>query len=292
MEARLWRELYWIVSQVSWERVRGGRRFSDALIVLTLLWAAFNHRPISWAVVRQNWPVWVQRWVKRMPSSTTMSRRLRSPSVQAFLDAVLERAQSNFPRSMILVIDGKPLVIGGGSKDRQARPGRAVGGMARGYKLHMLMELSGRIVACRIAAMADSEQKMAVRLLRGVTGYAYGLGDGNYDSNKVHRAADCVGVQMVVMRRRPFTSLGHHRHTPGRLRSIELTEGPSGFGATLLNERDSIERQFGNLTSFSAGLGPLPAWVRTHHRVSRWVQAKLIINAVRIATRMPQTAAA
>jgi hypothetical protein len=52
MEARLWRELYRIVWEATRGRGAGGRRFADAWIVLTLLWAAFNHRPISWAVRR------------------------------------------------------------------------------------------------------------------------------------------------------------------------------------------------------------------------------------------------
>src|SRR5262245_12036594 len=33
------------------------------------------------------------------------------------------------------------------------------------------------------------------------------------------------------------------------------------------------------------GLGPLPAWVRRHHRVHRWVWAKLIINGVRVVEK-------
>src|SRR5512146_2922051 len=124
MEARQWQRVYSIVREVECCRPGGGRRFGDWLIVLTLLWAAFNHRPVSWAVQRRNWPVWCLRWIPRLPSSTTMSRRLRKASVLDFQAATLERAQRELPRSVCLVIDGKPLVIGGGTKDRQAGYGR------------------------------------------------------------------------------------------------------------------------------------------------------------------------
>jgi hypothetical protein len=45
--------------------------------------------------------------------------------------------------------------------------------------------------------------------------------------------------------------------------------------------RSDIERRLGNLCCFGGGLAPLPAWVRTPHRVARWVAAKLIINGLR-----------
>ena len=45
--------------------------------------------------------------------------------------------------------------------------------------------------------------------------------------------------------------------------------------------RADIERRLGNLCCFGGGLAPLPAWVRTPHRVARWVAAKLVINGLR-----------
>jgi hypothetical protein len=292
MEAELWKSVYHVVKEVERSRVRGGHTFADALIVLVLLWAAFNHRPVSWAVQRRNWPVWCLRWIRKLPSSSTMSRRPKSARVQEFLAATLEAAQERLPRSVVLVLDGKPLVVGGGSKDAQARYGRAVGGKAKGYKLHALVHPGGRIERFRVAPMNIPEQRMAARLLRDVSpGACYVLGDGNYDSNQLHGLARLQGLQLVAPRRKPGTGLGRRPNAPGRARSIELTEGTSAFGTALIQERDLIERYFGNLTSFSAGLGPLPAWVRTHQRVHRWVTAKLIINAVRIDLLRQQHAA-
>ncbi len=293
MAARtLWSELYRLVRRVADERPRGGRRFADWVIVLTFLWAAFNNKPVSWAVQRGNWPGWSLRWIPRLPSNTTMCRRLRSGPVTEFLAMVLDAAQAELPRSLVRFIDGKPLPIGGGSKDRQAGYGRAVGGKAMGYKLHALVHQGGRVECYRIAPMNVPEQRMAQRLLRdSAAGPGYDLADGNYDSAQLFALAGLGGTQLITERRHPRAGLGHRRQRPARLRSLALTEGGSRFGRDLLDARDQIERYFGNLSSFDAGLGPLPAWVRTHRRVHRWVTAKLTINATRICQLRRRVAA-
>ena len=48
--------------------------------------------------------------------------------------------------------------------------------------------------------------------------------------------------------------------------------------------RLDCERQFGNLVNWGGGLTCLPAWVRTHRRVRRWVQAKLVLAALKRGT--------
>jgi hypothetical protein len=285
MQTRLWPQVYRLVQQIAQQRPRGSRRIPDAVIVLTLLWAAAMHKPVSWACVRGNWPAWMCRHVAVTPTPSTMSRRLRTASVGDFLVQLFAHAQACLPQSLCLILDGKPLVIGGGSKDRQAGYGRAVGGKAKGYKLHTLLDLCGRVLDWRVAPMNISEQRMAARLLRDGGPGAYVLGDANYDSNRLHAVAASAGLQLVTPRRYAERGVGRRRQRGARLRSIELVEGPSGFGASLLKERDAIERYFGNLTSFDAGLGPLPSWVRTHRRVRLWVHAKLILNAVRMHLR-------
>ena len=61
------------------------------------------------------------------------------------------------------MLDGKPLTIGGCSKDRQAGYGRAAGGKARGYKIHVIYGSDGSIAAWRIAPMNVDERVMAAR---------------------------------------------------------------------------------------------------------------------------------
>jgi len=264
-----------------------GCDYSDGTIVRVYYWAVLHDRPTSWACVKRNWPIHERR--RPFPSPSTMSRRLRSPSVVALLKALEETVlRPGDTRGWVCAVDGKPLVIGGCSKDRQAGYGRAAGGKAKGYKLHALVGLDASVLAWRVAPMNRDERVMARRLLRNTSAEGYVLADGNYDDNRRHDlCVDRGNLQLVAPRRYGFDKgLGHHRHSPGRLHAIELLTNPmSDFGWQLLKQRDQIERFYGNLTSFAAGLSHLPAWVRTHRRVHLWVQAKLIFNALRIRIR-------
>lgn len=282
MQTRRWRELYRLVGETAAALPRGSRRFADRVIVLTLLWAAFNHKPISWAVQRRNWPVWMQRLLPSVPSSTTMSRRLRRESVRVFLNLLLQKAQGIVRLSLVRVIDGTALEIRGHSKDRQAGYGFGTSRKSKGYKLHLLLDGTSTIVGWRVAPMDVSEKAMASRLLLGTDELMYVVADGNYDSRNLHQIVRAKGGQLVAPRKDPKAGLGHRRREPGRLRSMQLLESPTRFGRDLLHARAAIERFFGNADSHSEALGELPAWVRTHRRVRLWVHAKLIINAVRI----------
>jgi hypothetical protein len=183
------------------------------------------------------------------------------------------------------MIDGKPLVIGGCSKDRQAGYGRAAGGKAKGYKVHAIVGPGGAVACWRLAPMNKDERVMAGRLLRsGPPIQGYLVADSNYDSNGLHEACAALGEVQLVTRRRygPGRGTGHRKQSPGRLRSMALLEGPyPRFGEGLLRERAAIERTFGNLTNWGGGLTALPPWVRTHRRVHRWVQAKLVLTALK-----------
>jgi len=294
MKTDVWNRLYRIVKDLAQTRPRGSRRVPDWLIVLTHLWSAINEMPTSWATERRHWPLWCQKLITSVPSSTTMSRRFKAQSVLDFLAAVLEEAQADLPVTLWRMVDGKPLPIGGGSGDKQAGYGRAVGGKAKGYKLHVLLDSSGKILGWRIAPMNVPEQRMAARLLRDADGEGYCAGDANYHSNELCGRGRTKGVQMVAKRRKRGSGglgKGRCRHDPARLRSVQMTEGPSGFGRDLLEQRDTIERHFANLTNFGGGLGPLPAWVRTWRRVHRWVAAKLAIYAVKELLRREAKAA-
>ena len=175
-------------------------------------------------------------------------------------------------------MDSKPLPIGSCSKDRDARYGRAAKGFARGYKLHTIWGAGPLPSAWRIEPMNVGDSVAARGLIRDLEGEGYLVGDSQYDSNPLYAAA-APTHQVVAPQQRPGRGLGHRPHHPTRLRSLELLAKP--FGQALLQCRNQIERDFACLTNFSAGLSPLPSWVRRIHRVRLWVQAKLLINATR-----------
>ncbi len=282
MEHQLWRSIIAVLTTLSKARKRTVYDFSDEDIVKVFYWSVIHDRPIRWACDPRHWPLW--RRCQPLPSPATMSRRLRSKSVCALLNALEQRVVPPQEPGLFWMIDGKPLTISGCSKDRQAGYGRAANCMAKGYKIHAIVDPQGAIAAWRVAPMNKDERVMAVRLVRSAAIQGYLVGDSNYDSNKLHAVCGSRDQLQLVARRRHAgkRGVGHHKQTAGRLRSIQLTENPFGaFAEGLLDDRDEIERHFAHLTNWGGGLTCLPPWVRTHRRVHRWVQAKLVLAALR-----------
>jgi Transposase DDE domain len=282
VEGQLWNLILMILSSIDKRRRRANEDFSDEDIVKVFYWSVIHDRPVSWACQRRNWPLYMRR--QKLPSNSSMSRRLRTQSVVALLNA-LERGVTAPTRAHLYwMIDGKPLAISGCSKDRQAGYGRAARCKAKGYKIHAIVAADGSLANWRIAPMNKDERAMAERLLKTTELAGYITADANYDSNKIHKICDERGNRQFVSPRRygPGRKVGHRAQSPGRLRSIAMLENPEPrFGQQLLKERAAIERHFGNATNWGGGLTHLPPWARTHRRVRRWVQAKLALNALR-----------
>lgn len=300
MEGELWEEVYRLILEEASKRSRQKRvQYSDAWILGVFFWSVVHDRPVCWACDGRNWPEH-QRW-RQLPSDARVGERLRTLSVLQLLAAVLGRLAALVPPESTLVraVDGKPLPVGGYSKDRDARWGvGAAGAWERGYKM---FDLWGRGVvpdAWTLGPMDEPEPDVAreelVPALAARCGQhpgGYLLGDPLYDSNPLHETCSSCGLQLVAPRKKPGTGLGHRDHSPSRLRSIELTEspppgdlpaaGPAPFARQLYAMRASIERRLGNLCCFGGGLSPLPAWVRRPRRVARWIAAKLVINGLR-----------
>jgi hypothetical protein len=240
MEGQLWRMIVSVLRELIKRRKRARERFSDEEIVLTFYWSVIHDRPVSWSCRRENWPIWRRR--KPVPSSSTMSHRLRSASVRALLDALERRVVRPSENNLYWMIDGKPLVIGGCSKDRQAGYGRAAQSKAKGYKIHALSASDGSIAAWRVAPMNKDERVMAARLLKTPGLHGYVVADSNFDSNPLHQICDVRGnLQLVTPRRYgPGKGTGHRKQTAGRRRSIALLENPRPeFGEGLLRARKS-----------------------------------------------------
>lgn len=272
MEDELWRELYRIVQRLAKGTRRVRCKYGAADVLLVYLFGVLRDRSTHWACQRRHWPIWLRR--RPIPSPATMSRRLNDADVQALFMELEQTIRSQASPSLCRWIDGKPLPIGGASQDREAGFGRAAGTMAKGYKLHAIAEESQGLVAWTIRPMNVNESQAAEDLIPQLQDGQYLVGDNAFDNNKLYEAAAERAVQLVAPRRRGLKGIGHMRHSPHRLKSIELLDQP--LGKQLLRSRRGIERLFGQLTTMPCGLSPLPNWVRGLKRVTNWVRGKII----------------
>ncbi len=280
MERELWPVLYHHLQLTAKEVRQKYVQLQPWVIVATLLWAALHDRPIAWACDPHHWSTTSLRpW--RIPSEATMSRRADTVATGVFWRALEQRLRGSGQPALLAFLDGKPLPVGGNSKDPDARWGRGAGGLAKGYKLHTVWSNGVLPQAWEVTPLNVSEKKVARRLSGQLQYGGYLLADGDYDASYLYDAAFARGCQLVApYRKAKHPGCGKHYQSPHRLRSIELLH--TSFGRELYGARRQIERRFGNATSFGGGLSPLPAWVRGLPRVRTWVWAKLLINAVRI----------
>lgn len=287
MERDIWTRMMAALRHLPRTRPRNAV-YTHAQILAVLVWAAMHDRSISWACQRRNWPM--QAWRRALPDQSTMSRRLRHPDTMGVLLTVLMAVQGGGPVGAVLVADGKPLELSEYTRDPDATVGRGAGRMARGYKIHLILDPQAqRVVGHETHGLNAAEPTTAAALVgRPQVPIPRGgllLGDAAFDSNPLHRATHARGCQLIAPRKAPGTGLGARRHHPNRLESIRFTEGQDRqvWDRVLGPQRAAIERFFGAWASFGGGLHGLPPWVRRLHRVRVWVAAKLVINAARIA---------
>lgn len=280
MERELWPILYKYIHEVAKEVRQKYVQMQPWIIVTTMLWAAVHDRPVCWACNPEHWDTTPLRPL-RIPSEATMSRRVDAVATGIFWHALEKRLRDSGDASLVAFIDGKPLTIGGNSKDPDAHWGRGVGGMAMGYKLHTVWSTRVLPEAWEVTALNISEKAVARRLIDQLHGGGYLLADGEYDASDLYDQAFARGYRMVApYRKAKNPGSGKHYQSPHRLQNIETMQ--HAFGKELYKMRTQIERCFGNATNFGGGLAPLPAWVRGLARVRTWVWAKLLINAARI----------
>ena len=266
-----------------------GKQFSDATVVMTYLWAVLWDRPVSWACQLTNWPARCG-W-HRLPSSSTMSRRLKSISVLALIQQVESALSEWFPGGLCKLIDSKPLTVSLYSKDADARIGHGAGLPAKGYKLHAIVDaISLQAQRWTLASMNRHDAAIAAELiaLMPQAQAAYLIGDNAYDSNHLYDLAAAKGVQLLAPQRQSAKSMGKRRHSPHRVAGharlanpLKCTGQIQSFGLSMLEHRIGVEQGFAYMSNIPQGLSGLPGWVRRPHRVALWVAMKLLIPMAR-----------
>jgi hypothetical protein len=273
-------------------RRASGCVYSDSTIALIHVLSVLRGRSMRWAHDKRNWPLWMRRLDR--PSYSQLMRRLLTRPVRLLIAQLSVEFRNQLPRSSEKFCDGKPLVVGGFSKDPDAREGKLPGnGWGRGYKLHVIVNACGAVELFTVTPLDAGEptvmrQLVALAELKGATM----RGDCNYDSNELYAAVADQGGRLIASRKKPGTGLGHHRHHPDRLRAIaELEESEQSLKAHK-RHRIRVEQALGHLTNLSFGLSPLPSCVRRKHRVGMWVLTKIMLYHLYLILRKQQALAA
>ena len=302
LDRKIWTTVMAAVRRAARGVKRVGRRcvYADWLVAAMYLWCVWHDRPLCWACDRSHYNTLFRP--RKLPSVSQFTRRVKTDSVQRILQRVHDDLAAASLATPLSYLDGKPLPVGGASKDRDAARGYAIGGFAKGYKLHAWVSEDGRIPLWAVTPLNAAEQSVAAELLCPNLPRAWGTqampanavvaADSNYDSAPLHKAmAPCGACLLTPLRNQGrVKDGGHHPVTlrqmgPERRELVEVWREHPHLARFVLKERTAIERVFSALTSCGGGLGPLPAWVRTLPRVRPWVGAKIILYHARLRVR-------
>lgn len=278
MEGQVWVIVEELLSSI--ERKPSYCVFGDREILRVTLWAVLHDRPMSWACRSENWLDTLRP--ERLPDDSTLSRRWKRPDLQESARALHEAGVRRFDESSrYTIVDGRPLPVGGCTKDPDARAGRAAGGMGIGYKMHTLVSLKHMILSYEIRPMNEAEQTVALDLVDRIPASSTRvLGDGNYDSMKLHDRLKAAGKKLYTPIRQNRVG---KRQQPRRLQLLRL--GQRAIGRRIEKTRATIERTFGQETNLAIGFKGLPAWARRPRRVHRWMWGKNFLHNVWLITK-------
>ena len=130
MERELWPLLYRLLQSTAKDFHQKYVTYQPWVLAAVVLWAALHDRPLSWACREDHWSTTRLRPVQ-LPSPATLSRRLSTVGTGLFLRALEQRLRDSGEPRLVAFLDGKPLPVGGPSKDPEAKRGRGAGGMAK-----------------------------------------------------------------------------------------------------------------------------------------------------------------
>ena len=140
--------------------------------------------------------------------------------------------------------------------------------------MYTLIDNRHAILAYIVRPMNEAEPTIALELVKNLPDPVTRIvGDGVYDSVKLHRAVEAIG-------RRLYTPLRENRvgrrQQKRRLELLRLLQ--RSVGQRLMASRNDIERTFGQTSTIAFGYKGLPPWARRRRRVFRWMWGKNLIH--------------
>ena len=136
MDSRTWKVVYQVIRRADRSLARVGRRptYTDGLIVAMYVWSVWHDRPMCWACDRRNYSSCFRP--RMLPSVSQFCKPIHSERCHEILQHVHAHLAGIESFTELSFIDGRAMRVGPYSKDRDAKPGPAPGGMAKGYKYH------------------------------------------------------------------------------------------------------------------------------------------------------------
>lgn len=265
-------------------------QFKDELILAMYFWAVAHDRPLCWACDRAHYHSMFRP--RCLPSVSRFCRRVKTDRFQHHLQQLHDALTDQRRLRGMNFLDGKPLPVGGYSRDPEAKTGYGGGQLNKGYKLHALVTADRRIAAWSVQSMNVHEMNVA-RVLIGQavdvpTGSVF-LADGNYDAHKLHKdIARRGGWLWVNPRGRGKHPVTLRQMGAARRGLLNVWNQEPDYAQQIYNRRIHVEGTFANLTTYGGGPGPLPSFVRRLERVRRWVGAKITLYHLRLNQRNPR----
>jgi hypothetical protein len=146
--------------------------------------------------------------------------------------------------------------------------------MGKGYKMYAMIDIRHAILAYIVRPMNEAEPTIALDLMKQLPDAVTRIvGDGVYDSVKLHRAAEADGRKLYTPLR--GNRVGR-RQQKRRLELLWLSQ--RSVGQRLLASRNDIERTFGQASTIAFGFKGLPPWARRRRRVFRWMWGKNLVH--------------
>jgi hypothetical protein len=232
--------------------------------------------PVSW---------WLKRywaWPGAIASVSTLSRRAQQADFHWLLRRVLRRLRRalGLQATGHVVLDATLLLTGTYSRDPESRWTCHGGKWFRGYALHAICDLDGRLWAWHVTSANVQEMKVAKRLVRQLAAQAQQvnlvLADSGYDSEPLHQLVRRrLHAQLLApLNLRGAKGQSWRARQPGRVAAEALLR--TSQGQAWLGQRSVIER-WNSWFKGHSRVSMLPHHVRRLGRVRLWINLKLAV---------------
>ena len=293
MDGKLWDRLYRQIRRAFkglMNRPRFGRPriYETDDVLMVLAFAALTDLPVYRARRRLIWPEvawWRERhwaWPGLIPSDSTLSRRGRQSDCRWLLRRVLRRLRRmlGLHPTAHVALDATLLLTGAYSRDPESRWTCHGGKWFRGYALHAICDLAGRLWAWHVTSANVQEMKAARRLVRQLAAQRQKVtlvvADSGDDSEPLHQL---IRQRLHAQLLAPLNLRGAQKQAwpdrqPGRAAADALLR--TSQGRRWYDERSVIERWNSWFKGFSRA-SMLPHHVRRLRRVRLWIDLKLAL---------------